>query len=305
MNKEHVDSWAGRLGSPAEGQDFAMEFRLKELDEDLHKRFTNSVFAIQYNLSNYKLLFPEYTDHTNLHSLTVIDFCNQLMGDNIRQLNADETYVLLMSCYFHDTGMGISMQDYELFSRDIDFGDYFASHSREAYPDIIRDFHHEFSGRFIHKYASFLEIPSKEHEWAIIQVSRGHRKTDLMDEKEYPSRLLLSNGRTVCLPYLAALIRLSDEIDVAAARNSILLYDIEALTDAIEIVENKKLKAVKRLDVSEKAFTLILEPTEPEIREQLFLLAGKMQKTLDYCRKVIAERTPYSITQERVDILEE
>ena len=63
----------------------------------------------------------------------------------------------------------------------------------------------------------------------------------------------MPDGNTVCLPYLAALIRLADEIDVAAARNPRLLYDIESLTDEVEIIENKKVRAVRELAVTEDA----------------------------------------------------
>ena len=72
-----------------------MERRLRDLDPELHQRFTDTVFGLQYILSNYKLLFPAFTDHTELHSLSVIDFCNHLIGDQIDRLNADEIYVLL------------------------------------------------------------------------------------------------------------------------------------------------------------------------------------------------------------------
>ncbi len=282
------------------GYQFAMENRLKKLSPELHRRFTDAVFALQYNLSNYKLIFPEYTDHSNLHSLTVIDFCNRLIGDQISRLNADQLYVLLVSCYFHDTGMGITRKDYEQFSRMIDFGTYFDTHSRDDYPAVIRSFHHEFSGLFIRKYADLFDIPSPEHTRAIVQVSRGHRKTDLMDAREYPSELLMPDGNTVCLPYLSALIRLADEIDVAAARNPVLLYDLESLTDEIQIFENKKVKAVRSLLVSESAFTLQISTAEPDILQGLRGLTGKMQQTLDYCRSVVSRRTPFAITQEKV-----
>ncbi len=219
---------------------FFMEKQLRQLDPQLHKRFTDAVFALQYNLSHYKRIFPEYTDHTNLHSMTVIDFCNRLIGDQISRLNADELYVLLVSCYLHDTGMGITMKDYEEFSEQIDFGSYFDTHSRDDLPAIIRTFHHEYSGLFIRKYADLFELPSPEHEQAVIQIARGHRKTDLLDEKEYPLDFTVPNGNIICLPYLSALVRLADEIDVAAPRNPLLLYDIDALTDEIQIVENKR-----------------------------------------------------------------
>ena len=125
--------------------------------------------------------------------------------------------------------------------------------------------HNEYSGLFIRKYAELFELPSKEHLWAVIQIARGHRKTDLMDEKQYPAALRVPDGNTVCLPYLAALIRLADEIDVAAARNPTLLYDIESLTDAVEIIENKKVKAVRKLLVTEDEFVLFVDPSDEVI----------------------------------------
>ena len=283
-----------------QNHDFLMERLLRQMNPDLHKRFTDAVFSLQHVLTNYKMIFPEYTDHTSLHTLTVIDFCNRLIGDQIGRLNADELYALLMGCYLHDTGMGITMKDYEAFSRRIDFGTYFDTHSRDDLPAIIRDFHHEYSGQFIREYAYVFEIPSGEHEQAIIQIARGHRRTDLMDEQEYPLEHRVPGGNTICLPYLAALIRLADEIDVAAARNPVLLYDIEALTDEIEIVENKKVLAVRSLQMSESAFTLIVSTPEEDILEEIRKMVGKMQRTLDCCRAAVNGRTPYVITQEKV-----
>ena len=293
-----------RMMQSNQAHDYAMERRLFQLDPVLHKRFTDAVFALQFNLSKYKLIFPEYTDHSNLHSMDVINFCNQLIGDQIDRMNADELYILLSACYLHDTGMGVTMKDYREFSERIDFGNYFENHSREDIPGIIRDFHHQFSGQFIQKYAALFYFPSMEHEWAIQMVSRGHRKTDLMDERAYPLALRMPGGNRVYLPYLAALIRLSDEIDVAAERNPILLYDLEALTDEKQIMENKKLKAVRSLLVTEKRFILSLDPVEEDVLLQIKIVADKMQQTLNDCRAAVCGRTHYAITQEDVLIEE-
>ena len=277
--------------------EFAMERRLREMDPGLHRRFTETVFALQRYLSRYRLMFPEYSDHSELHSLTVIDFCNRLAGDQITLMNADELYVLLMGCYLHDSGMGITMEQYRAFCGQIDFGDYFDIHDREDYPTIIRDFHHEFSGCFIRRYAELLEIPSDEHLSAIVQVARGHRKTDLTDRTEYPGDFTVPGGNRICLPYLAALIRLADEIDVAASRNPALLFDIESLSDQKQIMINRMIEAVRTLEVTETAFILHIDTGDQQIRDRLCLMVQKMQKTLDYCRKVVQERTPYKITQ--------
>lgn len=282
--------------------DYLLERRLKELSPELHDRFSDAVFAFQSILSNYKLIFPLYTDHTELHSLNIIEFCNKLIGDQIDKLNADEIYCILLGCYFHDTGMGISHKDYDEFSKQIDFGNYFDTHSKDDYPEIIRNFHNEYSGLFIKKYAKFFEFPSEEHMFAIIQISRGHRKTNLYDREEYPAALKVPNGNTICLPYLSALVRLADEIDVTASRNSEAIYDISKIVVEIDLIEFLKHKAVKGLDISDKEFVMLVSTDDEKIVESLYVLAGKMQKTLDECRDVVNNGTSYKISQEVVKI---
>ena len=259
--------------------DFLLERRLKEISPDLHQRFSDTVFVLQQILSNYKLIFPDFTDHTELHTLNIIEFCNNLIGEQIVKLNADEIYVLLLGCYFHDTGMGISHADFEEFSKQINFGNYFDTHVRDNYPEIVRNFHQEFSGLFLRKYAKFFEFPSEEHLFAIIQISRGHRKTDLNDEKEYPINLKVPGGNTICLPYLSALVRLADEIDVFM-----------------------KHEAVRGLEITDKAFIMDIKSNNQKIINGLNILAGKMKKTLDYCRSAVNNRTSFKITQEDVII---
>ena len=282
--------------------DYAMERRLRAMDPELHRRFTDAVFALQHILSNYQLIFPEYTDHTELHSLTVIDFCNRLIGEQMDKLNKDEIYALLMGCYLHDTGMGVTHEDYLEFSKEIDFGDWFATHPGAPVDAQIRDFHNEYSGLYIRKYAPFFDFPSPAHEQAIVQISRGHRKTDLLDEAEYPLALPVPGGNTICLPYLAALLRLADEIDVTAARNPILLYDIEAMTDEVQIAEHRRHKAVRDLAISGDAFTLLIDDSDPEITARIRRMADKMQRTLNDCRAAVNGRTPFVITQREIRI---
>ncbi len=283
------------------GNDYLMERRLKDLGPDLHKRFSDMVFACQNLLSNYKLIFPDYTDHSEFHAMNVINFCNKLIGTkNIEKLCPDEMYILLNSCYLHDVGMGTTPKLYEEFKEKVDVRSYTDSKPDAGIAYIIRNFHHEFSGLFIEKYADLFEFPSKEYTYAIKQIARGHRKTDLYDEQKYPSAYKLPNGNTVCLPYLAALIRLADEIDVVAERNPKLLYDLELLTDALEIQENKKLAAVKKLDFVQDSFVLVAEESDPETKEGLIKMVDKMQLTLDLCRDVIEKRTPFSLGQKKV-----
>lgn len=283
--------------------DYMCEQKLKQENPILHRLFSNSVVCLQQMLVKYKNIFPSYTDHTALHSVEVIDFCNKIIGDNIRYMNADEIYVLLMAAYLHDSGMGITMADYERFKENIDFGNYFDTHSPERKADIIRDFHQEFSGEYIKKYADFFEIPSKEHIFSIVQVSRGHRKTDLLDKTEYPDNYSVPNGNRICLPYLAALIRLADELDIAADRNLQFMYDLEDIDNEYSRMEFRKHQAIKQFIIDDEEFVMVVDTSDETVYEGVLKLKDKLLQTLRECREVVEKRTPYRISQSKIRIL--
>ena len=271
----------------------------------LHRLFLDTAESSQLILTKYKTLFPEYTDHSQFHSLTVIDSCNRLIGRaQIDKLNKDEVFVLLMACYLHDVGMGISDKDYEEFKDKLGADQYFKEHPNDDRADFVRTYHNDFSGLFIEKYADLFDLPSEEYVFAIKQVSRGHRKTDLYDESEYPSEYKMPDGNTVCLPYLAALVRLADEIDVAASRNPILLYDLDFISSEIGLIENKKLMAVNEVRMTRSSFVLYADTKEKKIYTALEKAVQKMQETLDLCRDVVEKRSRFTITQRKVVLRE-
>ena len=281
---------------------FGMEMRLRELDPALHKRFTDTVSVTANLLFRYKRYFPEYNDHSGLHSMSVIDLCNQLIGaEQILRLNQDELYILLMSCHLHDVGMGITSKEYDEFREQIDFGNYFEDHPDAPLDRVIRDFHQEFSALFIEKHAGFLELPSEAHLYAVMQVVRGHRKTDLFDRNEFPTDFTLPDGSTVCLPYLAALIRLADEVDVDALRSTVLLFDVDSFESEEEVMYYYRTRACERIEIIRDAIIMHVRTEDPAVKEALEKLQDKILETLELCRKVV-ETTPYTLTQRRVEM---
>ena len=278
--------------------DFMLEKKLRAESPQLHTLFRDTVFVLQNILSGYKTIFPEFTDHTELHSLSVAEFCNVLIGEEqIGRMNADEIYALLMACYLHDSGMGISEKDYEAFKNQLGEEEYLRTHADDPHSEIIREFHHEFSGMFIRKHRELFEIPSEEHLFAIVQASRGHRRTNLYDENEYPAALRVPGGNTICLPYLAALIRLADEIDVTSSRNPGLLYDVNDFQHPKQMWHYLKHEATKDLLITPDSFTMIVETDDEAVVAIIEEMRRKMQITLDYCRDVVEMRTDYRITQ--------
>ena len=282
-------------------ENFRIEYRLKEKSPELHQRVRNSTVALQRMLDSYVTWFPDFTDHSMLHSMEVLDYCNRLLEDQVNELTAQECYVLIMSCYLHDAGMGISKKQLEAIGKGIDLAAYRKKNPLADTMQTIRDLHHEFSGFFIRKYADLFDIPGDALLRAIVQVSRGHRKTDLFDEAEYPN--LETEGGVIRLPFLAAVLRLADEIDVGADRNPEILFDTSKLTKQRDIDIFGIHESIRAVDVTEKNIVLITRPKEPRYIDLIDAQADKIQRTLDYCREAALKRSDLRITQEKVEIV--
>lgn len=283
--------------------DYLLETKLRVEDKDLHRRTKDSAVVLQKMLESFLPRFPDFTDHTILHSMDVLEYSNMLLGEKqIERLSPAECYVLIMACYLHDIGMGISQKNYEELSARIDFGNYFDTHSREDTEAIIRAFHNEYSGLFIRKYADLFDIPCEEMVFAVVQVSRGHRKTDLLDEAEYHD--LMTPYGIIRTAFLAAIIRLADEIDIGVDRNSELLFDSSKVHDKNCIEAFGMHESIRKVEVREDAIVLYTKPKSPEYRELILNLADKVQGTLDYCREVASSRSDFCITQTSVTIIE-
>lgn len=134
---------------------FLLEKRLREAAPDLHRRAKGSAFALQKMLDSYLSWFPTFTDHSMLHSMEVLDYCNRLLGDKVCELTPQECYVLIMSCYLHDAGMGVSKEHFASIAKMFDLSEYRKAHPMADTPQS--DLHNEFSGLFIRRYAVFDE----------------------------------------------------------------------------------------------------------------------------------------------------
>ncbi len=283
--------------------DYLLEAKLREENEELHRYTRDSAAVLQKMLESFLPRFPNFTDHTFLHSMDVLENCNMLIGKKqVERLSTAECYVLIMSCYLHDIGMGINQKNYEALSKEIDFGDYFETHSREDSETVIRDFHNEYSGLYIRKYADLFDIPGEEILFAIVQVSRGHRKTDLLDESEYYD--LTTPYGIIRTAYLAAIVRLADEIDVGDSRNSELLFDSSKVNVPESIDAFMTHESIREVEVQDGAIVLYTKPKKPKYRGLIQALANKIQDTLEYCRMVASLRSDFRITQTCVKIIE-
>jgi hypothetical protein len=87
---------------------------------------------------------------------------------------------------------------------------------------------------------------------------------------------------------------------VVATRNPLVMYDIDTLTDELEIVENRKLESIISMRMTGNAFILSCKTNDENIFSEVEPMVGKMQKTLDYCKDVTSKRTEFEIRQSKV-----
>ena len=279
--------------------EYLLERKLKEEAPELHRRVHDSIAVFHAMLRSYMSWFPEFTDHSVLHSLNVLDYCNRLLTqERVRLLSSEECYALIMSCYLHDSGMGINDKDLTRFSGELGLGVPADLHGRRETAAFIRDNHHEFSALFIRKYADLFEIPTEALKSAVIRISRGHRRTDLFDAEEYAD-IPTSAGR-IRTAYLTAVLRLADDIDVADGRNPGLLYDTSTLTEKKDIEVFGTHESVRRVEVEEDRILLYVRPKAPEYVPLLDRLRDKIQDSLDTCREAARRMSDMTISQKEV-----
>ena len=279
--------------------EYLAEKRLQALDPQLHGQYRSCVVVANQMLSQYQSTFPEYTDHSTLHTVEIIDCCNMLIGEQIDRLTADDLYVLLMGALFHDVGMGISEKDFYSYYRE-NVSDTQAAFSKEELQALIRKTHHELSGWFLEKHWQIFDIPSEAYTRAIMQVCRGHRKVDLFDEKAFPKAFAVADGRTVALPYLAALIRLADELDVACSRNSAFLYEPMLIKNEESRMEFFKHQCVQFSEIRPDVIFVKAATDDTEVCKGVTAKLLNAAEVLRYCSDVVEKRTSFTIRQKNI-----
>lgn len=282
----------------SEEYEYCIERRIFKENIALHQNMKNAIAVLGIALDRFVKIFPTYTDHSVTHSQNVLQLCNALLKEKIKMLNADECYILAMACYLHDVGMCIAESDYLEFLSQIDTHDYFDKNPESTVADTVRTFHNELSGCFIKKYADFFEIPTEGHLFGIIQVSRGHRKTDIFDKAEYPD-YILENGNTVHLSCLAAIIRLADELDVTVERNSPLLFKNIELSDPKDIEAFAQHEAIRETEIYEDRIVISVH-AEGDTLLSVENLCRKINETLNYCSEASSYDGVKLITQKQL-----
>lgn len=267
----------------------SLEKHLLKLEAGLYSKFQETKKEVRLLLGNYSYNFPTYTDHSIEHTDAVFLIASELLSDEeIENLNSDEIYILSMACLLHDVGMCIPEEKIQEISNSKDFISYKESHPNLNSEEFIRDIHHQLSNKFITEEWELLKIPTKKYAKAIGLVAEGHRKVDLGNFDKYEPQFFAKSGKEyVCLPYLACILRIADELDVTNSRTPKILTKYYMPNNEVSIREWQKHIATSQRNCLENKVIFEVDCSDQNIYAALQEQFDKIQNVIYYCQKII------------------
>lgn len=174
---------------------------LKEKNETLYNRLELIEETARALLTYTASGFPYYTPHDFKHSENVEENLNWLIPDSLkRELDGYEIFFLILAAWLHDWGMVCKPGEN---------------------PEIVRETHHIRTEENFNQYYDKIGLDRAE-AFIVGRISKGHRKVDLRD-KEFDKRMFSANI-SIDMPFLAAILRLADEVDMTYNRVPELIY---------------------------------------------------------------------------------
>jgi molecular chaperone HtpG len=267
----------------------ALEKHLNKIEPALYVSFQQTKVEVELLLQKYSANFPDYTDHSIKHTFEVFKIASELLTEEeVASLQSDETYILSMACILHDVGMCIPEDKIKDVLKSDELITYRQAHPNLSAQEAIRDIHHTLSKRFIIAELELLKIPNKKYAYAIGIVAEGHRKVELGDFDIYESQYFAKDGReSACLPYLACILRIADELDVTNSRVPKLLTKYYMPNNEISIREWLKHVATSQRNYRDNIVIFEVDCSDQNIYAALQDQFDKIQNVINYCQKII------------------
>ncbi len=255
----------------------------------LYNAYEETYKEVKLLLDKFSVNFPTYTDHSVTHTEEVLNLAGQLLTESeIHTLNDDELYILSTACILHDIGMCIPPSRIEELCEHDEYLAYVDKYKDSSLEVYLRDIHHELSHNFILKEYRALKIPSEKYAKAIALIAKAHRKVELQNFDEFDPRYFAKSGRqTVCLPYLGAIIRIADELDVTNMRTPSLLLKYYLPDNEVSIREFKKHQSLIQINFRDDSVIIEAVCTDHNILAAVEEQFQKIQDVISNCQKVI------------------
>jgi hypothetical protein len=272
--------------------------RLEELDRKLHAKALEVAEGTSTKLSRIIETFPHYTSHDEKHAKRALEICEWLAGPGLLgQLNAPELFVLFSAIYLHDIGMTLEPAERTAIERSPKY-QRFAETSGltivEALAEWVRRIHHRRSGEIVrstHANATGIPIRDAALAHAVALICESHGESDLEDFVKYdPFYAYGTSAKTICLPLLGVLLRLSDLLHITEDRTPLAVLPLIHLTNARSKMEwSKHLSTVGVAPLPDGTIRMTCLCNDPDVHRSILRLCDYINQEFEYSKRILAK----------------
>ncbi len=255
-------------------------------------------------------VFPHYTGHDDEHSEKVAGICEWLGGnDLLGSLNGGELFALHASIFLHDVGMAATVEEMDEIRSSSGFREFAQTQvqlsATESLAEWIRRFHNRRSADYIRRNlrdAVGLQIVEPVLFEAVALLAESHGTSDLADfDKFDPYFAWGTTGKTLRLPLLGVLLRLSDLLHLSNDRTPLPLVPYADLRNARSREEWKKHLATLGVAPIPDHRTVRMTCTckDPATHRSILRLCDYVNAEFAYCHEILrllTQRTGCEVT---------
>jgi hypothetical protein len=267
---------------------------------------------------------PQYTLHDESHFLRVVEIMAMVLGETIRQLNAVELCLLILTAYYHDQGMVMTEDEFKKLSSDPKF-QLFRENWYVDYPnqkeiqdqlqcnnltdpektrlagllaeleaamltDYLRETHAKRSFDYV------IETFAKDKRLQVSGVNLSDILAKLCESHySHTHELTPANGYLydqqiglikINAPFIAIVLRLADILDFDADRTPNVLFRTIHFSSSISLREWEKHRAITGWEINENMVRYTAEYTHPAYQAAAFRFMDWVDKELSECQNL-------------------
>ncbi|MGE7637609.1 HD domain-containing protein [Peribacillus frigoritolerans] len=206
-----------------------LERVLEEKNKYLYSKLQETKKIVQKLINEFSANFTLYTFHNKTHTVNITEVLGKKLLDQscLNDLNEKELYVLAAASYLHDIGICVSNNEIkDIYQKYLDNNNDYNELDIEEY---ISNQHSYLTFNFISTKWECLNLESELKD-AVALVAGENRDINVFNYEYF--EYAPDGGRDkVCIPYLHALLKIADMIDIENINANYLLRNYEDMEE--------------------------------------------------------------------------
>ena len=221
-------------------------------------------------LNNIKIRLPEYTSHSETHSINVLENMWKIIPQQTKDnLSLVELILLIYSAYLHDIGMFIDDNDINGILDNSEYKNFKAKWLKiydkdveeiEILKDFVRNIHAQRSEQYIENNKNLFIISEINYSSILKRICGGHI-LNIEQISQYCENSKIANY-CVNEKYLTIILRIADLLDIYPNRTPYVLYEKIKPKNEISIQEWEKHLSITGWEINDSFIEIYAKCSE-------------------------------------------